>query len=335
MAPQTLASTLQLLTPQEQMAQRERWQGPQRDWPFIPLHQRFQAHAQHQPQAPALRYDTHLLTYQQLDHLSNQLAHLLISRGLLPSGRVALYQPRDHWAIICLLAVLKAGGCYAPIAEDLPAARVRLLLEDLKPTILISQQSLLEPLDHLPAQVLRLEEMSTLLAPLPITPPQIEVEQEQLAYIMYTSGSTGVSKGVEIRQGSVSNYIQALCELLEVEAGWHFATVSNLAADLGNTAIFTALASGGCLHVLPYLLVTDGAAFASYVERYPLDVLKIVPSHLQALLAAGATRILPQRHLILGGETLPWTLVEHLQQLQITCNLYNHYGPTEATIGPW
>src|SRR5438045_8882472 len=105
------------------------------------------------------------------------------------------------------------------------------------------------------------------------------------------------------RHRSVANYTHFMCQLIAPESGLHFATFSTLAADLGNTAIFCSLVSGGCLHVLPYEIVTDGQAFARYVNRHPLDVLKIVPSHLRTLLATGQTgAILPRKYLVLGGE---------------------------------
>src|SRR5438874_505567 len=129
---------------------------------------------------------------------------------------------------------------------------------------------------------------------------------EDLAYVIYTSGSTGVPKGVMIRHISVSNYTHYMCGLIAPEPRLHFATVSTLAADLGNTAIFCALASGGCLHILSYETVTSGQAFATYVAQHPLDVLKIVPSHLSALLSASSSgeALLPRRYLVLGGEVL-------------------------------
>jgi acyl-coenzyme A synthetase/AMP-(fatty) acid ligase/acyl carrier protein len=112
------------------------------------------------------------------------------------------------------------------------------------------------------------------------------------------------------------------------------ATVSTLAADLGNSCIFPALVSGGCVHVIAYETSTDAVRLAEYVAKYPIDVLKIVPSHLSALLsAAEGQAILPGRHLITGGEALKPELVERIRQTNAPCRLLNHYGPTETTIG--
>jgi thioesterase domain-containing protein/aryl carrier-like protein len=137
-----------------------------------------------------------------------------------------------------------------------------------------------------------------------------------------------------VSHGSIVNYTQALCTQLDAQPGWQYATVSTLAADLGNTAIFCALASGGCLHVLPYELLTDGDAFAGYLAAHPIDVLKIVPSHLAALLAGRQqAALLPRRWLVLGGEVLPARLLQQVRQSGARCQILNHYGPTEATIG--
>ncbi|HJT59300.1 MAG TPA: alpha/beta fold hydrolase, partial [Ktedonobacteraceae bacterium] len=138
-------------------------------------------------------------------------------------------------------------------------------------------------------------------------------------------------------QQTVSNYTRYMCGLIAQEPGLHFATVSTLAADLGNTAIFCALTSGGCLHVLSYETLTSGAAMAAYGAQFPLDVLKIVPSHLSALLsgcsAQQAQHLLPRRSLVLGGEALSPSLLLRLRQLGAGCCVINHYGPTETTIG--
>ena len=166
----------------------------------------------------------------------------------------------------------------------------------------------------------------------------VRVQLSDLAYIIYTSGSTGTPKGVLIPHSNISNYIQALRQQAGWQHGWQFATVSTLAADLGNTVIFGALISGGCLHVLDYETATSAQLWSRYTQLHPLDVLKIVPSHLNALLAASegqvqAQAILPRKQLIMGGEPLDGNLLTRLAQLEATCDVINHYGPTETTIG--
>ncbi|GHO79999.1 hypothetical protein KSD_77700 [Ktedonobacter sp. SOSP1-85] len=332
-APQTSLGTLTLLNETQQRQVQTRWQGIRRDWLFAPLHTLFTHQAEQHPQAPALRWGLDLWSYEQLEQQSNQLAHLLQQRGLHSGGRVALCLPRGATGLISLLGVLKAGGTYVPLDMEAPTARLAHLLEQIEPALIISSAQIQERLPQANAPLLLWETLGEQLATCPKTPPSVEVTPHQIAYVMYTSGSTGWPKGVEVTHLGVSNYTQALCEQLALTPGLHLATVSSLAADLGNTSIFCAWACGGCLHLLSEEQIRDGAAFADYVRISPLDVLKIVPSHLQALLAGGGSDVLPRAHLLLGGEELRWSLVEQLQQLGGSYRLYNHYGPTETTIG--
>ena len=171
----------------------------------------------------------------------------------------------------------------------------------------------------------------------PRTNPASEATPENLVYVIYTSGSTGIPKGVAVRHRNLVNYSHFITRRLRLDEhpeGLHFGTVSTIGADLGNTCIYPALISGGCLHVISYEVSTDAQRFARYTAQYPLDVLKIVPSHLQALLhSPEAKQVLPRKFLILGGETLTPKLVESIQALGGSCEVLNHYGPTETTVG--
>jgi non-ribosomal peptide synthetase component F len=164
--------------------------------------------------------------------------------------------------------------------------------------------------------------------------PISELTPENLAYVLYTSGSTGQPKGVAIEHQQILNYLYTILEKLELPAGASFALVSTFAADLGNTVIFPALCTGGCLHIVSQDRASDPEALADYFQRHPIDCLKIVPSHLATLLASSASSsLLPRQCLVLGGEVASWDLIEKVQQSAPNCRILNHYGPTETTVG--
>src|SRR5208283_3192957 len=167
--------------------------------------------------------------------------------------------------------------------------------------------------------------------------PQSMTSPENLAYVIYTSGSTGTPKGVAVRHRNLVNYtsfIQRRLELGKYPEPLHFATVSTLGADLGNTCIYPSLVSGGCLHVVGHEVASDSVRLREYMARYPVDVLKIVPSHLMALLNSGGGReVLPRKHLVVGGEALTIPLMEKIVAAGGSCEVLNHYGPTETTVG--
>jgi amino acid adenylation domain-containing protein len=166
------------------------------------------------------------------------------------------------------------------------------------------------------------------------TPPAAAAGPDNLAYLLFTSGSTGGPKGVAVEHRHLATYVRSLRARLDLPAGGGYATVSTIAADLGHTAVFPALVSGGCLHVIARHRLTDPEAFADYSERHAIDVLKIVPSHLEALLSGSRpASVLPKARLVMGGEASSWKLVRRIAELAPGCAVFNHYGPTETTVG--
>ncbi|MCE6981855.1 hypothetical protein EI534_31815, partial [Pseudomonas frederiksbergensis] len=154
------------------------------------------------------------------------------------------------------------------------------------------------------------------------------------AYVIYTSGSTGQSKGVMVSHGALANYLQGRLQRLPLEQAQSMAMVSTVAADLGHTVLFGALCSGRTLHLFDPHTAMDAQAMAGAMQRQQVDVLKIVPSHLAALMAsAQAAEVLPRRLLVLGGEACPPALLARVRQLAPQCRVFNHYGPTESTVG--
>jgi amino acid adenylation domain-containing protein len=155
-----------------------------------------------------------------------------------------------------------------------------------------------------------------------------------LAYVIYTSGSTGRPKGVAVEHRQLASYVLAVSSRIELPAAASLATVSTIAADLGNTAIFSALCRGGCVHVISRAALSDPESMAAALGCRDVDGLKIVPSHLAALLGGSTpARVLPRARLVLGGEAAPWSLVDRVRELAPACEVFNHYGPTETTVG--
>lgn len=332
--PEALVGMLPLLSSQEQQRLLGDYSVPAGPLPFQTLSQAFEAQAVCYAEQTAVVCGSEQLTYRQLNEKANQLAHLLLKKGIGPDVLVGLYMERSLASLVGMLAVLKAGGAYVPLDPEQPPARLAYQLRDLQTPLLLTQTHLRQRLSAWDGQALCLDEQGFWEGLGAKHNPQQRSGAENLAYVLYTSGSTGTPKGVVIRQRGVMNYTAALCKVIASQPGLHFATVSTLAADLGNTVIFCALASGGCLHILDYATVTSGEAFADYIAQHPIDVLKIVPSHLAALLAScGRRPILPHKHLVSGGEALSYSLLQRLEGQQATCCVINHYGPTETTIG--
>ncbi|HEX4951945.1 MAG TPA: amino acid adenylation domain-containing protein, partial [Thermoanaerobaculia bacterium] len=159
------------------------------------------------------------------------------------------------------------------------------------------------------------------------------------AYVIYTSGSTGEPKGVAVEHRQLAAYVAGVGERLELARYRRFALVSTPAADLGHTVLYPALAQGGLLYAVPPEVATDAEAFARFLAEEPVEVVKIVPSHLRALVAgvgaagAGAGAVLPRGLLVVGGEATGVAEARAWQQAAPGCRIANHYGPTETTVG--
>jgi amino acid adenylation domain-containing protein/non-ribosomal peptide synthase protein (TIGR01720 family) len=332
--PQASVSLLSLLKPDEQTALIQMGHAPGRQRSSQRLHQLFEEQAWHHPNQEAVISAREHLTYQQLNEQANRLAQVLRQRRVGPNVLVGICMERQAQMLVGVLAILKAGGAYLPLDPATPQARQTYQLQESGAMLLLTQQQIGLHLPEWEGETLCLEDLEQELAQASAENLPGGSQEEDLAYVIYTSGSMGTPKGVMIGQRSIVNYALALCERLGGEPGWQYATVSTLAADLGNTAIFCALVSGGCVQVLDYETVTSAEAMVRWTREHPIDVLKIVPSHISTLLAGKqAHPWLPRRALVLGGEAFFPGLLAHLREGGALCQIYNHYGPTEATIG--
>jgi len=250
------------------------------------------------------------------------------------NDRVGLCVSRSGKMIIGLLGILKAGGAYVPLNPEHPRGRLASQLAESNASVLITDSGLKDPALEFTGETIDLQLQRDRLFAQPQENPETSTTADNFVYVIYTSGSTGISKGVAVQHRNLVNYTNFILRRLKVTEPLNFAFVSTIAADLGNTCIFPSLLSGGCLHILNHEVAMDGALFKRYFAEHPIDVLKIVPSHFQALLAAEPDgNLLPAKFLLLGGEALSPDLVQRIFSLSAGCRLINHYGPTETTVG--
>ncbi len=335
-APETLVSRLPLLDESERRRMLVDWNNTSADYPRDRcIHDLFEAQAARTPDLPAVRYADECLSYRQLNEQANQLAHYLRSKGVGPDSLVGLCADRSAGMMVAVLAILKAGGAYVPLSAEHPKPRLMQQLAGASALVTEAKFECLMPSFGGPLVLLDLDREQW--SKQPSANPESTTSPENFAYVIYTSGSTGTPKGVAVRHRNLINYtsfIQRRLELEKYSEPLHFATVSTLGADLGNTCIYPSLVSGGCLHVIGHDVAADSQKLSEYFAQHPVDVLKIVPSHLLALLNSGGGReVLPRKHLVMGGEALTIPLVEKIVASGGSCEILNHYGPTETTVG--
>lgn len=272
------------------------------------------------------------LSYEELNKGANQVAHLLRKSGVKRGSCVGMCLTPSVDTIVALLGIMKSGAAYVPLNPEHPPARLKAQLAKSEAGICLTNVvSLDEALD---VRVVHFERDAALLAAESRTNLDVVVNSNDVAYVIYTSGSTGTPKGVAVRHRNLVNYTQFMLERLGVEGPLQFATVSTISADLGNTCIFPSLFSGGCLHILRHDVALGPTLFSDYLSRHAIDVLKIAPSHIQALLSdENHEGMLPRKYLVLGGEAFSRQLLDSIFAASPDCKILNHYGPTETTVG--
>jgi amino acid adenylation domain-containing protein len=305
------------------------WSGSLEERTPPSILERFASWAARIPDAPAVVGEGTSISWRELDARSAHLARRLRRLGAGPEARVAVCLDRSPGMVVAILGAMRSGAAYVPLDPDQPAGRRRRILEDAGALALVTAGELAMDLDGVPR--VRLESVRAELDGDIVDRP----EPSSLAYVLYTSGSTGEPKGVGVEHRHLAGYVDAVLERLQVPARSSFAVVTTFAADLGHTSVFGALASGGTLHVVARELSADPVRLALRFEARPVDVLKIVPSHLAALLAAAPRpeRVLPRKCLVVGGEASSWDLVRRVREVAPDCRIVNHYGPTETTVG--
>ncbi|HEY7817265.1 MAG TPA: amino acid adenylation domain-containing protein, partial [Vicinamibacteria bacterium] len=274
------------------------------------------------------------MSFRALDERASRLARHLQTMGVGCEDRVALLLERGLDFVVGLLAAVKAGGAYVPLDPSHPRGRLARMIADSSPAVVLTTSALLDRLEGADWPVFRMDADGERVQGQADERIESRAAPENLVYLMFTSGSTGSAKAVAVEHRQLANYITGIGEALALTPGEHFGFISTVAADLGHTALFPSLCLGGCLHVIARERAFDGAALSEYLDRHPIDCLKIVPTHLEALRAfSGGGRLAPRRRLVLGGEACRRELLHAIQSSAPECAIFNHYGPTETTVG--
>jgi amino acid adenylation domain-containing protein len=287
----------------------------------------FEEQVERTPDSIALVFEDRECTYRELDEQANRLANYLRKNcDIKANDLVGIMLDRSEKMIVAMLGIMKSGGAYVAIEPDNPKARKEFIIKDTHIKSLITQTEYLFGLEYFEGDVfaidIQLDGLGELGEKLPAP------GSDDLAYVIYTSGSTGQPKGVMISHGSVVDYYYGIMQRTNIGDCKRFGLVSTISADLGNTVIYTSLLNGGALYVFSARDVMDGAA----MMKTDLDCLKIVPSHWKSLQKENSL-FAPVKCLVFGGETLTKDILEYIKLHNGTCEIYNHYGPSETTIG--
>lgn len=305
--------------------------GNQKKPPQSSVIQLFQYQVKKQPEHIAIEFKETKMSYSQLDSLSNELAQYLVEEGTQTNDVIALCLPQGPDIIISLLAILKASAAYLPISADIPDARIKNILLQSQATVLLTDSHYHLRLAELHHKLICVDTYQSAteanLKPL----NNIEPTSDSLAYVLFTSGSSGQPKGVMIDHLALSTRIQWLQSLFKLSSKDRIGQTIHYTFDPSVLEIFLALSQGACLTLKPEQC--QGAEqFAQFIIENKITALALVPTSVRLLLQG-----LPEnqktslRIACCGGERLAAELASQFLE-QTNASLLNVYGPTEATI---
>ena len=286
------------------------------------------AYAARTPDAVAVACGKEGLTYAALETRANQLAHRLRTAGVGPDVRVGICMPRSVEIVVAMLATLKAGGAYVPLDPEHPVARHQGVLNDSHARVLLTAASTQIP-QSADILVIDLRGEASSLAMFPDTPPPSLAHPDDLAYVLYTSGSTGQPKGVMVTRSALDHLLAALRDLLKLTSANVFYSATTLAFDAAELELLVMFAVGGQVEIARAEMIRDGARMFVDLKRSGATHMFATPASWRLLVLAVPDERLPLIAMC-GGEALPPDLAEAL--LARTAGVWNVYGPTETTV---
>jgi len=332
--PDQRLSALPLLTEAERHLLLKEWNSTQRPFPRSAcISALFEAQVERTPEAVAATFEDQSLTYRQLNQRANQLAHHLRRHGVCPEAAVGICLKPSLDLIVGLLGILKAGGAYVPLDPTYPRERLAFMLEDARAMALVTHQGLIQllPAVHIPVISLDADphvNEST-------ATPAHETTGEHVAYLMYTSGSTGQPKAVAVPHRGITRLVLNT-DYVTITPSDVMAHVSNASFDAATFEIWGALLNGARLAIIPREVVLSPAELSAELDRHRVTILLLTTALFNQTAREKPSAFRQLRTVLFGGETAEPRSVAEVLRHGAPERLLNLYGPTEATtIASW
>ncbi len=329
-----------LLTASERAALLDGGRGPRITYPYASVHAAFSAQARATPDRTAVSLSSTHVTYGELDERSTRFARVLARRGVGPDTTVALFFDRSIELLVSVLAVLKAGAAYVPIDPSYPASRLAYLLRDARVRTVLTQPALAARVPAFDGDVIRVdpdgaaeatreeERESDTWDALPVS-LELSVSPDDLAYVMYTSGSTGEPKGVQIPHRGVLRLVLG-ANYVDLGPDDGILQLASTAFDATTFEVWGALLHGARVVLSPERVLTP-LALGELLAAEHITILWLTASLFNTVIDEHPEALRGVRQLLIGGEALSMPHVRRALALLPDTQIINGYGPTETT----
>ncbi|MEU9083701.1 amino acid adenylation domain-containing protein [Streptomyces sp. NPDC048357] len=324
-APEQRVSAVELVDGAERELVLQGFNATQEPTPELTVPGLFELQVAERPDAVALVCGEESLTYRELDERANRLARELAGHGVGPETVVGVALPRTADLVAALLGVLKAGGAYLPIDPKYPSRRLEHILSDARPRLLLTDAATAGVLPDSGITRLYLGDLALggSAAGSGATAPSAALLPDHAAYVMYTSGSTGVPKGVTVTHANVVNGVLRLAATIGVDSGTRTLAGASVNFDVSVFEVFTTLAAGGTVELARDVLVIGEQG------GWTGGVISTVPSVFAELLDQVNGKITADA-VVFAGEALPASLVHRVREAVPGVRVVNAYGQTES-----
>jgi len=298
------------------------------------VHELFEQQVEKTPDAPAVIYEGEQLTYRQLNERANQLAHYLRGKGIGPDGIVGVCLLRCLDMEVALLAILKAGGAYVPLDPDYPQDRLSLIARETAAPVILTQSQHAEKLAGCSAEVICLDRERPTLETFPTGNVGKVAQLHNLAYVLFTSGSTGAPKGVMIEHGALLNCLLWMQETFRLTRDDRVLQKTPYTFDISMWELFWPLTAGATVVFAEPGGHKDPGYLIDLISHSGITTLSFVPSMLEVFLQhRKASSCGSLRRVLSSGEALSRHLRQRFFERLPHVDLHNLYGPTETAIG--